>query len=170
MSTVYIWVCTSMPFLYSVHMLRLSTCFIKENWWWWWWCHGLQEVSDSRVSWDVDGHQLSWHVHTAVKPWWWTVRACAVRYRRKPPTDRMTAAVGWHFILRQWVTVKPIHFTAVAAPLQQQCGGITYTHWVYWPVQQIRFSLGCWPLQARFHFLCLVTRSAASWNGRRYLN
>jgi len=56
-----------------------------------------------------------------------TVRACAVRYRPRPLTDRITAAARWHFILRQWVTIKPfisLHWPLQREHQQQQCDGL----------------------------------------------
>ena len=119
--------------------------------------------------------------HTVVKPQSRTVRACAVRYRPRPLTDRMTAAARWHFILRQWVTIKPIHVTAVAAA----AGAAAAAVWKVWRVslqagrvRNLRIAQTdryrpkvrvCrhWPHRARFHIL-LVTRSAASWSERCY--
>jgi len=108
-------------------------------------------------------------MHRLVKPRSRTVRACAVRYRPRPLTDRMTAAARWHFILRQWFTIKPIHLTALAAAaalwrVSLQAGSIPNDQTDrYRP----KIRVGCrWPHRARFHVLCLVTWSTARWSGR----
>jgi len=118
----------------------------------------------------------SWLVHTAMKPKSWTVRACAVRCRPRRLTDRVTSAARWHFILRQWVTIKPIFLTALAAAVGAAAAAL---RWVslqtdrlnaYWPDRPKVRVCRRWPHRARFHVLCLVglTRNAASWSGRCY--
>jgi len=70
------------------------------------------------------------------------VRACAVRCRPRPLMDWMTAAARWHFILRQWVAIKPIHLTAVvaaagAAAAMWRVSLQSETQSAYWPDRQI---------------------------------
>jgi len=115
--------------------------------------------------------------HTVVKPQSRTVRACAVRYSRpRPLTDGMTAAARWHFILRQWVTIKPIHLTALAAAAAAAAAAVWRVSLQTGRVlidQTDRYRPKVcicrrWPHRAPSHILCLVTRSAASWSGCCY--
>ena len=106
-----------------------------------------------------------------------TVRACAVRYRPRPLKDRMTEAARWHFILRQWVRIKPIHLTALDAAAGAAAGAMwrvslqaerLLTRQTDIGSRFVSAGVGCMMHRARFHVLCLVTRSAASWSERCY--